>query len=810
MMLRSMRSLYPRLAPGANSLDARNEASSLSERTQRIYAGQLRGCHERTDQLFSLLFVFQWLAAIAIASIYALRTWPGEAGLIRDHVLAAIFIGGLVNLAPAMLAWLRPGETRTRYCVAAAQMFSSALLIHLSGGRTETHFHIFGSLALLAFYRETRILYLATSIVVIEHLLRGFFLPLWVSGAVSASPWTTLEHIGWVLFENAFLWIAIRQSLRETKKSAAAQAALEEAKVKTEASVASRSVELAEKNQFLEVLLNTIQAGIVACDAKGNVTLMNRFLRRMHGLPETGAGMPASEILLQDLGLHNAGGDPILRPEETPLFRALHGEIVRDMEIVAAPNGHQPRTMLASGQAIVDTNGNKLGAVIVFHDISERKQAECELRKAKETAEAAVRARSEFLARMSHEIRTPMNGVMGMTELLLSSVTDREQRDRIETIRASGETLLTIINDILDFSKIDAGEMSFEEIAFNLGDAVNSTLKMFAHSAKKKGLTLTSSIAPDIRLGRRGDPVRLRQILTNLVGNAIKFTSHGGISIAVRLPEDNRDADLVEFVVDDTGIGIRPEDCQRLFHAFVQADGSTTRRFGGTGLGLTICRQLVEKMGGIIEAVGVPGKGSTFRFTARLPAIEAPRTPPSAMNPRDEAKTSGPLRILVAEDNPVNRKVALGMLRRIGYAAEAVPNGKQVIEALTREPFDIVFMDCQMPEMDGYEATEAIRRKEGASHHTWIIALTANTMVGDREACIAAGMDDYVAKPLRPEALAASISRSPVHKPPVQGSGDFSSDAEDAMRRMGEATRQLRLRRKDITGSLGITRPFQR
>lgn len=777
-----------------------------------IYSQQLSRSRGQTDRLFALLFTFQWMGSIIVALAYTPHAWMNHAPGVPFPLWIAVILSTLVNVPPALLAWLRSGESSTRYFVTGFQMLSSALLIHLCGGRAESHFHVFGSLALLAFYRDTRILFLATGLVAADHLLRGSFIPFSVYGTATASIWQAFEHTFWVLFENTFLWVAIRQSLRETAEVSTALAQLEENQVLAGAQARSRTEELARKNQFLEVLLNTIQAGIVACDSKGNITLMNRFLRRVHGLPEASADAKPPEPRLEYLGLYDSEGHPIIEPENTPLHRALAGEKIRDEEIIVAPKGRLPKTTLTSGQAIVDENGAKLGAVIVFHDITERKQAEHELREAKETAEAAVRARSEFLARMSHEIRTPMNGVMGMADLLLSSAIGREQRDRVETIRACGESLLTVINDILDFSKIEAGKMALEEIEFDLRDVVSGTLDMFSLAARDKGLTLTSFIAPKVHPCRRGDPVRLRQILTNLVGNAIKFTPRGKVALEIRLPVNSNTPNLIEFKVIDTGIGIRPEDRERLFRPFEQSDGSTTRKFGGTGLGLALCHQLVEKMGGTIEALGETGKGSVFRFTAHLPTSEIPRAPRPAAIPRLPAKSAGPLRILVAEDNPVNRKVALGLLKKIGYVAEAVPNGKKAIEALARESYDIVFMDCQMPEMDGYKATEAIRRKEGAEQHTWIIALTANTMAGDREACIAAGMDDYVAKPIRSDALAASISRCPLHDLTSRAANHFTSEAEKALHRIGEATRMLKKKRQGFAGAMshGTRNPLYR
>jgi PAS domain S-box-containing protein len=512
------------------------------------------------------------------------------------------------------------------------------------------------------------------------------------------------------------------------------------------------------------VLIEEMNQGAVTLSVDGSILYCNR---RFGELLRT----PLEEII----GLPFAG---FVEPLERPGFAAL-------LEAGRADGATGEMTLCAGDASMVPMRlslgplpAESAAAVcLVATDISESREKETRLQRtmdvlietekeaegARAEAERANRAKSEFLANMSHEIRTPMNGVIGMTGMLLDTPMTKAQEELARTIQRSGEALLTIINDILDFSKIDAGKLEFEIVDIDLPQIVRGALDLMQRPAKAGNLEVITTTDADVPTRLRGDGGRLRQVLINLLHNALKFTAQGEVGLRISVDRQSDETALLRFRVSDTGIGILPELQERLFQPFTQVDASTTRKYGGTGLGLAISKKLVAKMRGDIGVESVPGRGSTFWFTVELEKQSGSEGVPleaeaAELEPASAHRPSCRQRILIAEDNIVNQRVVAHQVRRLGYTADTVADGCEVLEALTRISYDTILMDCHMPELDGYETTRRIRATGG--HQPYIIAITANAMRGDKEVCLAAGMDDYITKPVRTADLKAALQNA--------------------------------------------------
>jgi PAS domain S-box-containing protein len=499
---------------------------------------------------------------------------------------------------------------------------------------------------------------------------------------------------------------------------------------------------LRRSEEKYRLLVENLNDAIYTVDLQGVLTYVSPIIEQI-------SGYTVNEVVGQHF-------NRFIYPEDLPglaasFQRSMEGQI-EPFEFRIIDKAGRIRYVRTSSRLLLKEN-QKFGLSGVITDITERKHAE-------EAAEAAASAKSEFLANMSHEIRTPMNAVIGLTDLLLGTDLTREQRDYAEAIRSSGDSLLSVINDILDFSKIDHRKMDLESQPIDLRSCIKDSVGLLATEASEKDLNLSCTIDDNTPEIIKGDPIRLRQILANLLSNAIKFTDIGGITILVSSRRLEGTCHEICFSVKDTGIGIPEDKMSRLFQSFTQIDSSTTRRYGGTGLGLAISKKLVEMMGGKIWAESQLGKGSTFHFTILADAtfIKPASTKVEARQESDNGEDQNHvLRILLAEDNPVNQMVMLKMLNKLGYHADVAANGTKVLRSLELQPYDLILMDVQMPEMDGFEAARAIRKLWASADQPKIIAITAYALEGDREKCLDAGMDDYISKPVKLKELRAVL-----------------------------------------------------
>jgi PAS domain S-box-containing protein len=715
-----------------NSPQNTADGGSVKERALVIFAGLQRASYKQTDRMFAWLIAFEWLAAMAAASLISPNIWPSERPL---HLLeTASALAGMIYLGPLYLALRYSGHAATRHIIAIGQMLTPALFIHLTGGGFETHFFIFGALASLASYRDVWVLVSATAVVAADH-----FIGQWVQSVFGASPpepWTWVEFTGWVLFEDTLLALWIWESLRLMFHVATHQAEQRLLHETIEREVADHLEALNQEN----VKYKQIQASLEKSEAKFRslgesspdaIFLADTIGQWIYSNSQWGkmTGLTATESLGQ--GWHRS-----VHPEDKEKVLVQWNQSIRErsefsQEFRVVGSAGEVRWVSCRTAPIrPEGGGENEGYAGTVKDVTQYKTVEEELRRAKADAEGAVKAKSEFLAKMSHEIRTPMNGVIGMTNLLMDTEMSSQQQEYADTIRRSAESLLLLINDVLDFSKVEARKLIFEHIDFNLQETIEGSLELLAETAQAKNIELAGFVLADVPTQLRGDPGRLRQVFVNLVSNAVKFTEYGEVVVSVaNLAETETHVDL-RLEVRDTGVGIPVEVQPRLFQVFSQADSSTTRRYGGTGLGLAISKQLVEMMGGQIGFTSAPGQGSTFWFTARFEKQAA--RPKVALE--QTALTN--LHVLIVDDNETNRRILEDQLQAWGIRATSAAGAQEALEKLQdarEDRFDVVLLDMHMPGMNGMTLAQVIKSDSRLSHARLIILSSLGKLMDDAQ-----------------------------------------------------------------------------
>ncbi|MEY2579716.1 MAG: hypothetical protein QOI49_2540 [Verrucomicrobiota bacterium] len=822
-------------------------SESTGDRAEELFQQHRRQIFRQTDQLFARLMLFQWVACIVIALVVSPRTWDGASSQVHIHVWSAILIGGAISLFPVWMTRVWPGAVATRYVIAVAQMLMSALLIALTGGRIETHFHVFGSLVVLSFYRDWRVLVPATVVVALDHFLRGVYLPYSVYGVLSASPWRSIEHAGWVIFENVFLVISCFRSIREMRFIANRTAALEASDQRSrqlfdDAPIGMAVVAL-DNQQFKQVnarfaemvgyseqelmtrtpldithpedladsqrLVKEMLGGTERCcvekrylrksgdilwatrtaciirdkdgKARDFLIMVEDITERKRAEEAVREGQRKLEAALEtnQLIMDNSQ-DVICTIDESGRFVTINeasetmwgfspNELIgrRYMELVHPDD--RPATEKAAAEILesgkladfVNRYVRKDGSVVsvlwsaswsatkkklfcVAHDVTQRTRIEAALRDAKEEADRANHAKSEFLSRMSHELRTPLNAILGFGQLLERQNPTVSQRSRVEHIMSAGRHLLNLINEVLDISRIEAGhlQLSVEPVAVEgvLEEALDLMRPLAADRAMQ--IVVDARLSEDLFV--LADRQRLKQVLLNLLTNAVKYTPiRGRIAVSVLHPSPT----TTRIVVTDTGAGIATEKLARLFTPFDRLDVEQSG-VEGTGLGLALCQRLMHAMAGEIGVESAPGKGSAFWI--ELPAVDSPlkALPRNRKQAVDDASMAAAGKILYIEDNLSNLTLVEEMLgEQPGIELLTAMRGGLGLDLARRHCPDLILLDLHLPDLRGHEVLARLRQDE-ITRDIPVVVISADATARQIQRLMAAGARTYLTKPL--------------------------------------------------------------
>ena len=819
-----------------------------SERAEELFQQHRRQIFRQTDQLFAKLMIFQWLFCIVIALLVSPRTWDGASSEIHIHVWAALLIGGAISLFPVWMTRAWPGAALTRHVIAVAQMLMSALLIALTGGRIETHFHVFGSLVVLSFYRDWRVLVPATMVVALDHFLRGVFFPYSVYGVLSASPWRSIEHASWVIFENVFLVISCLRSIREMRFIANRTAALEASDARSRqlfddapigmAVVALDNHKFKQVNASFSEMIGYSEPELLArtplevthpddldesrrlvaemLQGSGRGSVEKRYLRKngevlwaqrtacvirdkdgaareflimvediterkraeaavREGQAKLAAALATNQLIMdnsQDVicTIDDAGRFVTMNEASERLWGYSPAELIgrRYMDLVhpedRAETERVASDILANGKVVdfVNRYVRKDGSVVnvlwsaswsacekmlfcVAHDITERTRIEAALREAKNEADRANHAKSDFLSRMSHELRTPLNAILGFGQLLERQNPTVQQRARVEHITSAGRHLLNLINEVLDISRIEAGHLQLSVEPVAVADVLDETLALMRPLAEARQMKISVDSLLNKDLHVAADRQRLKQVLLNLLTNAVKYTAVGG-GVAVVL--DQSQSTNTRLVVTDTGAGISPEKLARLFTPFDRL-GAEQSGVEGTGLGLALCRRLMHAMGGDIGVHSVVGKGSAFWIqlpTAGSPLKTLPKNRPSRLSEAGPGTGGG--KILYIEDNLSNLTLVEQMLaEQPDIELLSAMQGGLGLDLARQHLPDLILLDLHLPDLPGHKVLARLRQDE-LTRDIPVVVISADATARQIQRLMAAGARNYLTKPI--------------------------------------------------------------